>query len=78
MVCTQTLAFISLRYGIYTHIEQSYDVLPGRLAADERAMQEDHRGLWGTSPPKAMANVVESVVGAINALGAPKLVEVRH
>jgi superfamily II DNA or RNA helicase/dsRNA-specific ribonuclease len=64
MVCNETLAFLSLRNGIYKHIDHSYAVLPGRIAAYERSVREDGRGLWGTEPPKAMADVVESLIGA--------------
>jgi dsRNA-specific ribonuclease len=60
-----TLAFLSLRSGIYKHLNHRDRSLPGRIEAYEFRVSELGKGLWFSDPPKALADIVESIIGAV-------------
>lgn len=59
------LAFLSLRSGIYKHLNHRDRTLPGRIDAYEFRVSELGKGLWFSDPPKALADIVESIIGAV-------------
>ena len=69
LVANETLAFLSLRSGIYKYLSHRDQTLPGRIESYFAAVQELGKGLWSTEPPKALADVVESNLGAIHVGG---------
>lgn len=69
LCCNQTLAYISLLSELYKHVIHGDTTLPGRIEAYSSAVNNQGRGLWGSDPPKAMADVVESMLGAIHVDG---------
>lgn len=65
MVANETLAFLCLRAGVHKYLRHHDQSLPGRIDQYEWNVCHRRRGLWGTEPPKAMADVVESLIGAV-------------
>jgi dsRNA-specific ribonuclease len=69
LVNNETLAFFSMKNGLYEHLLHNDGTLTMRLDAYERSIDHLGRGLWATQPPKAAADVVESVLGAVHIHG---------
>jgi hypothetical protein len=69
LVCNETLAYLALQSGLHKHLIHRDPTLPGRIEMYAWAVNEQDRGLWGTDPPKAIADVVESVLGAVHESG---------
>lgn len=65
LVCNATLAFLSCRTGWHHHLRHHDLTLPGRIEAYYASIHREGRGIWSTQPPKALADVTESVLGAI-------------
>jgi hypothetical protein len=65
IVGNQTLAFLSQKNGLHKHINHCDPTLPNRIDSYVASLREQGRGIWGTDPPKAIADIVESVVGAV-------------
>ena len=65
LVCNETLAFLAQRASLAKHLRHGDQTLPGRIENYEWSVQEDGRGLWGTDPPKALADIVEAIFGAV-------------
>jgi dsRNA-specific ribonuclease len=66
LVSNETLGFLSHRIGLCGHLRHCDTTLPGRIADYVVTLEADRRGLWCTDPPKCIADVVESVLGAIH------------
>lgn len=69
LVANETLAYLSLRSGLQRHLNHRDPTLPARIESYDWSVRENGRGLWGTDPPKAMADVVESLLGAVHVDG---------
>ena len=69
LVSNETLAFLSLYHGIHKFINHNDPTLPGRFLSYEKSIRHRSCGLWGSDPPKAMADVVESILGAVHLHG---------
>ncbi|KAL7572338.1 hypothetical protein ACA910_021553 [Epithemia clementina (nom. ined.)] len=65
LVCNETLAFLAVRAGLPLHLRHGDQTLPGRIESYEWSVKEKGRGLWGTDPPKALADIVEALFGAV-------------
>lgn len=66
LVTNETLAFLSLRSDLHSHLQHRDRTLPGRILFYHSAVRELGKGLWSTSEfPKPMADIVESLLGAI-------------
>ena len=65
LVCNETLAFLAISAGLNLHLLHGDQTLPSRIESYEWAVKEQGRGLWGTDPPKALADIVESLLGAV-------------
>ena len=65
IVCNETLAFLSLRSGIHKYLNHCDQTLSTRIECYEWTLREQGRGLWGTDPPKAVADIFESLLGAV-------------
>lgn len=66
IVSNQTLAFLALQSGLYRFIIHNDATLGMRMNAYIDAVQRQGKGLWGQDPPKAMADIVEAVIGAVH------------
>jgi dsRNA-specific ribonuclease len=69
LVANETLAYLSLRSGLQRHLNHRDQTLPARIESYDWSVREHGRGLWGTDPPKAIADVVESLLGAVHVDG---------
>jgi endoribonuclease Dicer len=69
LVANETLAYLSLRSGLQRHLNHRDQTLPARIESYDYSVREHGRGLWGTDPPKAIADVVESLLGAVHVDG---------
>lgn len=66
LVSNETLAYLCRTANLHKHISYGDPTMPSRFHSYQSAVQESGRGLWGTEPPKAMADVIESLVGAVH------------
>ncbi len=64
-VCNSTLAFLACRMGWHRYLRHHDATLPGRIEAYWASVNRENRGIWSTQPPKALADIVEAVLGAI-------------
>jgi endoribonuclease Dicer len=64
-VCNSTLAFLACRMGWHRHLRHHDATLPGRIEAYWASVSRESRGIWSTQPPKALADAVEAVLGAV-------------
>jgi dsRNA-specific ribonuclease len=69
MVANETLAYLSLRSGLQRHLTHRDMTLPARIESYDWNVRENGRGLWGTDPPKPIADIVESLLGAVHVDG---------
>ena len=69
LVANETLAYLSLRSGLQRHLNHRDQTLPARIETYHWNIREHGRGLWGTHPPKPIADVVESLLGAVHVDG---------
>lgn len=62
----EALAYISKRKGLHKFLDHRDQTLQRRI--DEYAAELSSRrgGLWGTAPPKPLADVVESLIGLVH------------
>jgi dsRNA-specific ribonuclease len=65
IVSNEVLSFLSVQTGLHHFLEHKDYTLPSRIESYIIGIQEDGAGLWGTEPPKSIADVVESLFGAI-------------
>lgn len=65
LVSNEVLAFLSVQAGLHHFLEHRDFTLPPRIESYITSIQEDGCGLWGTEPPKSIADIVESLFGAI-------------
>ena len=63
IVCNETLSNLAWRKGLQSLIRHADQSLPGRM---ENFVLSRHNevGLWGSDPPKVLADVVEALIGA--------------
>jgi hypothetical protein len=64
----ETLGFLSYTCGLHKFMRHCDTSLPGRIADYGHTLDSD-RGLWGTNPPKCLADILEAVLGAIHVHG---------
>lgn len=62
----EALAFLSSRKGIYKYMDHRDQSLQSRLDQYTAELASRHGVLWGTSPPKSLADVVESLLGLVH------------
>lgn len=65
IVANQILSFLSLQSGIYKNIRHHDSSLSHRIDLYYQRVVEERRGIWGTEPLKVLADVMESILGAI-------------
>lgn len=66
LVSNEALAFLSIRGGLYKHLNHRDQTLPGRIDEYFAELGSKRGGLWGTSPPKPIADLVESLLGLVH------------
>jgi dsRNA-specific ribonuclease len=66
LVSNESLGFLSFESGLVRHMRHQDSTLPRRMDDYVFAINTDGRGLWGTDPPKATADIMEAVLGAIH------------
>mmetsp|Transcript_4940 Transcript_4940/g.14103 ORF Transcript_4940/g.14103 Transcript_4940/m.14103 type:complete len:664 (-) Transcript_4940:96-2087(-) len=69
VVCNETLACIAVRNGVHGLINHADPSLPGRIENFALTLREEEWGLWGSNPPKVLADVVEALLGACHVDG---------
>ena len=57
---------------IHRHIDHCDSTLPSRLEKYELCAERMGQGLWGTDPPKVLADVVEALLGVAHIDGGYK------
>lgn len=65
MVSNETLAMLSMKYGLPQFLNHQDNTLPSRMESYFMRIQTGS-GLWNTDPPKTVSDVVESILGAIH------------
>lgn len=65
IVSNETLGFISMKYGLQQYLNHRDQSLPKRIESYCWNVQEGC-GFWGGDPPKPIADMVESMLGAIH------------
>jgi len=65
IVSNNLLAYLSLCTGIHKHLRHQDKVLPQLIERYEESVKSQRRRLWSTDPPKAMADIVEAIFGAV-------------
>lgn len=65
LVSNEALSFLSVQTGLHHFLEHKDYTLPPRIESYITCIQEDGCGLWGAEPPKSIADIVESLFGAI-------------
>jgi dsRNA-specific ribonuclease len=65
IVSNEVLSFLSVQTGLHHFLEHKDYTLPGRIESYITSIKEDGSGLWGAEPPKSIADIVESLFGAI-------------
>jgi len=65
LVSNEVLAFLCVQLGLHKFLDHRDRTLPPRIEAYIRIIRDEACGLWGTDPPKCLADIVESVIGAI-------------
>lgn len=69
IISNGTLAFISVQTGLRNFLQHKEPTLPGRIENYICNVRQDGHGLWHTDPPKALADIVESLIGAVYVRG---------
>lgn len=65
LVANSSLAFLCLKYGLHKLLSHRDQTLPGRIESYSASVLELGRGLFSTDPPKCIADIVESLLGAV-------------
>ena len=65
----EALAFLSKRKGIYKYLDHRDPTFQSRLDEYSAELESKRGGLWGTNPPKPLADVVESQLGLVHVDG---------
>jgi dsRNA-specific ribonuclease len=68
VVCNQTLGFLSMKYGLQQFLDHGDPSLPKRIESYFLDIQNGS-GVWGGDPPKPVADLVESILGAVHSDG---------
>lgn len=66
LVSNEALAFLCIRSGLHKHLNHRDQTLPGRIEEYTAELSGKRGGLWGTSPPKPLADLVESLLGMVH------------
>jgi endoribonuclease Dicer len=66
LVANASLAFLSHKNGLHGFLNHRDPTLPSRIESYDVALRELGKGLWSTEPPKTIADIVESLLGAIH------------
>ena len=70
LVCNESLAFIGCTNEVHKHIEHCDSTIPKRLEKYELNLKDvRERGIWSADPPKVIADIVESLLGAVHVDG---------
>jgi ERCC4-related helicase/dsRNA-specific ribonuclease len=64
MVSNEVLGYRCKKIGFHVFINHRDQSLPSRLEHYDWTILQGRRGLWGSDPPKILADVLEAVVGA--------------
>jgi len=72
LICNETLALLGSSSGLRRHIDHCDSTLPSRLEQYELCSENMGQGLWGTDPPKVLADVVEALLGVAHIDGGFK------
>jgi len=64
-VANSSLAFLALKFGLPQLLDHRDNTLPGRIDAYATSVNELGRGLFSSDPPKCIADIVESLIGAV-------------
>ena len=62
----ETLAFLAHRKGLIKYLNHRDQTLQARLDEYTAELTSKRGGLWGTVPPKTLADVVESLIGLVH------------
>jgi ERCC4-related helicase/dsRNA-specific ribonuclease len=66
LTSNESLAYLSLKSGLYRFLRPRDQMWPARVDEYSRSVRDGGKGLWGTEPPKSLADIVESVIGAVH------------
>ena len=66
LVSNESLGFLCFQCGLFRHMKHLDSSIPSRMDYYASAINSDGRGLWGTDPPKCIADILEAVLGAIH------------
>jgi endoribonuclease Dicer len=66
LVSNEVLAYISQRNGLPHHIFHRDQTLPKRIETYAVSVREGKSRLWESHPPKVLADVCESILGAVH------------
>mmetsp|Transcript_16190 Transcript_16190/g.18635 ORF Transcript_16190/g.18635 Transcript_16190/m.18635 type:complete len:772 (+) Transcript_16190:1404-3719(+) len=69
LVCNETLAFLCARKKLHYYINHRDRTLLPKINDFDAETGSMQRGLWGTDPPKVLADVVEALMGAVHVDG---------
>jgi dsRNA-specific ribonuclease len=69
VIIKETFVFLSQRSTLHQHLRHRDMSLPSRIESCLATVGDLGRCLWSTEPPKAIADHVESVVGAVQVDG---------
>eukprot|EP00977_Amphora_coffeiformis_P023118 scaffold12214_cov159-Amphora_coffeaeformis.AAC.9 len=65
----EALAFLSMRRGLHKYLDHRDPTFQSRLDEYSAELASKRGGLWGTNPPKPLADVVESQLGLVHVDG---------
>ncbi|GKY93953.1 hypothetical protein MPSEU_000362200 [Mayamaea pseudoterrestris] len=69
LVCNESLGFLSFEGDLVRHMRHNDSALPNRLDDYVFTVRVCEKGLWGSDPPKCIADILEAVLGAIHVHG---------
>lgn len=69
LVSNETCAFLSQRHNLHAYLKHRDPTLSKRLQFYLTTVRENGQGLWSTEPPKVIADLMESVIGAVHVDG---------
>jgi dsRNA-specific ribonuclease/superfamily II DNA or RNA helicase len=72
IVSNEVLGFQCFKSGLHKFIKHRDHSLPARLEQYAWTIEELGRGIWGSEPPKILADVVEALLGAAHVDGGYK------
>ena len=64
--CNETLAMLAHSKKLHRFIQHLDPSLPSRIEIYARSDNKNKHGLWATDPPKVLADIVESLLGAVH------------